>query len=83
MAEGVGAEGPGPRLMWEEREVQGPGPVLVVEGERPCYSPDCGPPAAPGGVSGYYRVHIPPAPSGPEPSTTCAGHLGPPVCPTP
>lgn len=39
MAEGVGAEGPGPRLMWEEREVRGPGPVLVVEGERPCYSP--------------------------------------------
>lgn len=39
MAEGVGAEGPGPRLMWEEREVQVPGPVLVVEGERPCYSP--------------------------------------------
>lgn len=39
MAEGVGAEGPGPRLMWEEREVPGLGPVLVVEGERPCYSP--------------------------------------------
>lgn len=39
LAEGVGAEGPGPRLMREERGVPGPGPELVVEGERLCYSP--------------------------------------------